>query len=230
MPVERVVVEIHLGIEREEAAILGDDERVDFDERGVGRLERVVDGVHQLAGLRHLRPFQAEGEGQLARLIRGKAGAGVDELLEDALGRLVRDFLDVDAAVLADHQHRLLRRAVEDDAQIQLAGDAEPLLHEHALDHLPFRAGLVGDQPHPDDAGRRLLGRVRPLHDLDAAALAAAAGVDLGLDDDRAATQPDRGRLGVSGIEYDFALRHRHAVRREDRLGLIFVDFHEALI
>jgi hypothetical protein len=53
--------------------------------------------------------------------------------------------------------------------------------------------------------------------------------MDLGLDDNRAATQPNRGRLGVSGSESDFSLRDRHAVAREDRLGLIFVDFHEAM-
>ena len=105
----------------------------------------------------------------------------------------------------------------------------EPLLDEHALDHLPVRAGLVGDQPHADDVERRLLRRVRALHDLDAAALAAAAGVDLGLDDDRSATEPDGGGLRLGGVEHDFALRDGHAVRREDRLGLIFVDFHEAL-
>ena len=38
VPVERVVVEIHLGIEREQAAVVGHDERIDLDERGVGRL------------------------------------------------------------------------------------------------------------------------------------------------------------------------------------------------
>ncbi len=66
----------------------------------------------------------------------------MDELLDDPLGRFVRDLLDVDATVLARHQHGLLRGAVEDDAEVQLAGDAETLLDEHALDHLAVRAGL----------------------------------------------------------------------------------------
>ena len=73
MAVERVVVEVHLRVEREQIAVLGDDERVDFDQRRVGRLERVVDGVHQLAGLRDLRPVEAEREGELARLERRSA-------------------------------------------------------------------------------------------------------------------------------------------------------------
>ena len=40
----------------------------------------------------------------------------------------------------ADHQHRPLARAIEDDAEVQLALDLEPLLDEHALDALPARA------------------------------------------------------------------------------------------
>ncbi len=229
MAIERVVVEVHLGVERQETAVIGHDERIDLDEGGVGCLERVVDGVHELGGLRDLGALEAERERELARLKRSKTGARVNVFLEDALGRLVRDFLDVDAAVLAGHQHWLLGRAVENNAQIELARNAEALLHEDTLDHLALRAGLVGDQAHPDHGGRGRRGGVRALHDLDPATLAAAAGVDLRLDDHRSAAETDGYRLRVGCIEHDFALGHRHAVCREDRLGLIFVDFHEAL-
>ena len=153
----------------------------------------------------------------------------MDELLDDPLGRFVRDLLDVDATVLARHQHRPLRGAIEDDAEIELAGDAEPLLDEHALDHLAVRAGLVGDELHANHVGGRLLGGVRALDDLDSAALPAATGVNLGFDDDRSATQPNGDGLRLGCVEHDFTLRDRHAVRRKNRLGLIFVDFHEAL-
>ena len=117
----------------------------------------------------------------------------MNELLDDSLGRVVRDFLDVDAAVLAGHQHRFFGGAIENDAQVQLALDAEPLLNEDALDNLAFRAGLVGHQPHPDHVGRRLPGSVRSFHDLDSAALATAASVNLGLDDHRSTTEPGGG-------------------------------------
>ena len=101
----------------------------------------------------------------------------------------------------------------------------QPLLDEHALHDLALGPGLVRDQRHAD----HLLGQ--PLHvfhrpgDLDAAALAAAAGVDLRLDDDR---QPEalRDGHGLVGVERDFAARDRHAVPGEDRLCLVFVDFH----
>ena len=82
---------------------------------------------------------------------------------------------------------------------------------------------LLGDR-------RRLRGAA--LDDLDAAALAAAAGVDLRLDDDA----PGFFGLGDEALgdgpdlfhrERRLALGHGHAVPGEDLLGLILVDFHE---
>ena len=88
-----------------------------------------------------------------------------------------------------------------------------------------MRSGLVGDERHPEHFLRDLLGLFRGLHDLDAAALAAAAGVDLRLDHDgRSETARDGGRVG--GREHDFPSRHGHAVFRKDGLGLVLVDFH----
>ena len=48
---------------------------------------------------------------------------------------------------------------------------------------LPFGAGLMRDERHPDDLLGELLGLVNRARDLDAAALAAAAGMNLRLDD-----------------------------------------------
>ena len=67
---------------------------------------------------------------------------------------------------------------------------------------------------------------VRPFDDLDASALAAATGVNLCLDDDRAAAELLGHDIRVGGGKYDFSLRHRDAVARQDRLCLILVDFH----
>ena len=70
----------------------------------------------------------------------------------------------------------------------------------------------------------------RALGDLDAAALAAAAGVNLRLDDDGAAAEPLGDGARVIGGERDLAARHRHAVTRKNRLALILVNLHAALI
>ena len=79
----------------------------------------------------------------------------------------------------------------------------------------------------PSISRGELLGLVGRLGELDAAALAAAAGVDLRLDDDDAAAEPRGDLAGLGGVERDLAARHGHAVAREDRFGLILVDFHE---
>ena len=71
-----------------------------------------------------------------------------------------------------------------------------------------------------------LLGLLGALHHLDAAALAAAAGVDLRLDDADAAAEPARDRAGLRGRRGHLAARNRHAELREDRLALILVNLH----
>ena len=60
-----------------------------------------------------------------------------------------------------------------------------------------------------------LLGFVGRFRELDAAAFAAAAGVNLRLDDDNAAAEPlgDCGRF--SGVEGDFAARNGNSESRE---------------
>ena len=73
---------------------------------------------------------------------------------------------------------------------------------------------------------RRFVGILR---ELDAAAFAASAGMNLRLDDDRAAAEPSGDLTGFVRRERDLAARHGHAVLFEERFGLIFVNFHGAM-
>src|SRR5437867_10449875 len=60
-------------------------------------------------------------------------------------------------------------------------------------------------------------------------ALAAAAGVNLRLDDDpfvAGSKKFFRGRSGFCGCGRDLSLRNRDAQLREELLGLVFVDVH----
>src|SRR4051812_30727182 len=82
------------------------------------------------------------------------------------------------------------------------------------------------DERHPDHLLCERLGFVGRLRQLDAAALSAAARVDLRLDDNDASAETTSDLAGFRGIERNLAARHRHTVTREDRFGLIFVDFH----
>jgi hypothetical protein len=80
MPVQGVVVEAHLGIERQEITALGEDQRIDLDHRGIGLDERLVDGVEELDQLAGRCPAQPHTERELAALKGGDAGSGVDVL------------------------------------------------------------------------------------------------------------------------------------------------------
>ena len=95
-------------------------------------------------------------------------------------------FLDVHAAGGAGDDDRTAGRAIDQDAQIELALDLQAFLDEHASDLPALRAGLVRDERHPDHLFRQPLGFVGRFRQLDAAALAAAAGMDLRLHDDDA--------------------------------------------
>ena len=118
-------------------------------------------------------------------------------------------------AALAMMTGRPAARSIS-DAQIQLALDLEPFLDEHASDLPALGAGLVRDERHADHLLREPLGFVGRLGQLDAAALAAAAGMDLRLDDDDAAAEPLGDGLGIMSGEGDFAARNGHAESRED--------------
>jgi hypothetical protein len=98
---------------------------------------------------------------------------------------LLGDLFDVHAAFVGGDDGDAARLAVDQERQVDLAGDVEPLLDVEAAHLLPLGAGLLGDQLHAQDLAGQVDGLPgAALGDLDAAALAAAAGVDLRLDHD----------------------------------------------
>jgi hypothetical protein len=161
----------------------------------------------------------------LAGLERLHAEDAVHRLAVNGL-RVVRGhFLDVHAALRGGHDHVHAAAAVERDAEVELLVDIQRFFDQHLPDDLPRGAGLVRDQVHADDLLRQRDRLVRVLGELDAAALAAAAGVDLGLDDDASAEVLRRLARLLGGVDDD-APGRRHAVTAHDLFCLIFVDFH----
>src|SRR5204863_6675943 len=137
---------------------------------------------------------------------------------------LARDLLDVDAALGGGDHDDLLRDAVDDHPQVELAVYPARPFDQHALHALACVAGLRRDERRAN----HLVGQVRDLPDrvgeLHAATLAAAAGVDLRLDDPPAAAEllGDARRRAVA-ID-NLARRHRDAVALEELLRLVLVD------
>ena len=72
--------------------------------------------------------------------------------------------------------------AIEHDAEVELAFDGRRLFNQQPLHLLALGSGLVSDQRHPEDVlGVQLRILARP-GDFHAAALAAASGMNLRLD------------------------------------------------
>ena len=96
----------------------------------------------------------------------------------------------------------------------------------------PCGTGLVRDELHAEDALGVLLGFGKVFCDLDAAAFAAAAGVDLRLDDDAFGAVDEEAACDfecfIEGVRH-LAARHGNAVLRKDVLCLVFVDFHRCM-
>src|SRR6202012_4051161 len=108
----------------------------------------------------------------------------IDVLLVDSVGVLGGNLFDLHASGLRGHEDELCLRTIEDNAEVELTVDRRGLFDEQPLHLLALRASLVRDQLHAENLLRVLLGFGEVLRYLDTAALAAAAGVDLRLDDD----------------------------------------------
>ena len=118
---ERVVVEAHLGVERQQHALGRGHQRVDLHHGGVEIAEGPVaaeDGLHRL---RRMAGVEAEAEGDLAGLEGLHADGGIDADADQGLGPGGADLLDLHAARRRGHHHDALALAVEDQAEIELA-------------------------------------------------------------------------------------------------------------
>ena len=147
-----------------------------------------------------------------------KALRRVDVQTDQRVRILLRDLLDLDAALRREHEERLLRAAVERDREVVLLRDVGGLLD-------PELADDVAVDVEPEDAARLLLGVGRVVGELDAARLAAAAGEHLRLDDDRAAERRRRG-AGLLRRDGEPAVGDRDADAAEELLALVLVEIH----
>src|ERR1700691_2243844 len=123
MAEERVVVEVDLGVEREELVVLCGDEGIDLEERRIGVDEGAIEALEEADRLADLRGLEAEREGELARLPCPESNGGIDRLFENGSGSFRGDFFDLHAAGLRGHENQLARCAVENDAEVELAID-----------------------------------------------------------------------------------------------------------
>ena len=206
--------------------VAGQDHRVDFRQRSIGVPERAVQALQDLARLRQAGFRNADLARQVIRLAIREPLRRIDEHLVNPLGRVRRDFLDVHAAFGRGHHGDLLRAAVHHDADIKLLLDVGTFLDEQAPHLLPLGTGLVGLQLHAQDLARPVADLLDRPGELDAATLAAPAGMDLGLHHPHLAAELFCRFDRFIDREARNAAGRRHTEFPEDILRLVFMDFH----
>ena len=144
----------------------------------------------------------------------------------DFLGRGGGHFLDVHAAGGARHHDGLAGRAIEHEAQVQLARHLQAFFDQDTAHDAAVGPGLVCHERHAEHVARDAFGIVGRACELHPAAFAAAPGVNLRLDDDHAAAQTVRDLARVGGGGRHFPARDGNTVAFEDGFGLVLVNFH----
>ncbi len=224
LTIQRVVLDVDLRVERDDLALARDDERVDLDEARVALVKQLHELGEQLRELRLLLLAELEPEREPPCLVARQPARRVQRDREDLLGSLLGDLLDVHAAGARGDDRDALGRAVDEHAEVNLALDVGSGLHVDPVHGQPVGTALVRGQARAEHGLGVRLDLLRRPGELDAARLAAAAGVHLGLDDPERAAE----RLGdgprLARARRGAALRHGDRVFREQGLGLVFVQ------
>ena len=140
---------------------------------------------------------------------------------------LFGDFFDVHAAFAGRHDCHFLGDTVDYQTHIELFLDVCAFLDEKAAHHLARRPGLMGNQLHTENLRGVGSDFVQRFGHLDAAALAAATGMNLRLDHPHRAAEFLGRFYRLLNRESRNAARHWHTKLSQDFLALVFVNFHE---
>ena len=225
VPEQAVVIEADLGVEGSDIARLGDHQGVDLHHGAVLLHEEAVEVLQEDHALLEGVALEAQGEGNLARLEAAEPQRRIDGHLDDLLGGLLGHFFDFHAALGGGQDGDAAGGAIHQEAQVEFPGDVHGLGEEHRADLAAFGAGLLGDQLHASHGLEQLRGLVGVRGELHATALAAPAGVDLGLDDAGAA-EALRDHAGLFGVLGHLPIGRGHLVLPKQLFGLIFMDVH----
>jgi hypothetical protein len=214
-----VAVDRHLRVQRDDPTVLGEDERVDLEQRRVGGLEPVVELDEELGDLVEEVLAEARLPGDLAFAARPTAPRRVDVDLDDLLGVRAVGLLDLHAALDRGDDLVALAHPVVEDRQVVLLGDVAGRLDEHLLDDVAL--DVEAEDVLGVLARSRRVGAV-----LHPARLAATAGEHLRLHHDRHAEALGE-LLGLLRSGGDLPLRgRRDAVLPEQVLALVLHQVH----
>src|ERR1700722_9651333 len=143
---------------------------------------------------------------------------------------MFRHFLDVHAAFRRNDEGDAAGRAIDERRQIEFARDRRAVFDVETVHNASVRAGLVRNERHAQHALGFFANVIDRTDDFHAAALAAAARMNLGLHHpDGTAQLLGRGHRLIDG-KGGKAAWHRYAKSAQDFFGLIFMDVHAATL
>ncbi len=220
-----VVVESDLAVQGDDAAVGGLDQGVDLHEGGVLGGEDLPEALDDGGDLVGQGPgLKAGGLNDPVGDLGGDALERVDADAGQGLGALGREGLDVHAALARAHRQVLALGAVQEDGEVVLGVEVDAVGDEDG-------AHRVALDVHAQDVAGAGFGLLNGAGELDAAGLAAAAGLDLGLDDHQLATRVEEGLRGAArllGGRGHGAVEHGDAVLAKQVPGLVLVEIHAA--
>ena len=236
MAIDCVAVEPHLGIEAFQVALVGDDQRIDFQHLHVFADEEVIELAHQTHALLDLAAFQPQREGNAPPVIGLITGRGINRETEDFVGGLGGDRLDVHAALGRTDEGNATAAAVDQQGEVKFAVNARAVLDVNPVDHLARWPGLMGDEGATEHAfcfGFSLADRMGQTNTAGVTcvglfefALTAPPRVDLGLDHPQWPVQFARRGFGFLSPQNRASVRDRRTVIAQKPLGLVFMDIH----
>ena len=177
----RVVVEGHLAVDGPHGAVGAGDQRVDLDQRrvlvAVDGPQSFEDGGDRLCGCLVKPRVLRDAAGNLSI----DADGGVEGDAGQGLGSFLREGLDVHAAFARAHRQVAAVRAVQEDREVVFGGDVRPGRDHDLLDDVALDVEA-------EDRLSLLVSLVGGMGELDAAGLAAPAGLHLRLHDQQRRT------------------------------------------
>jgi hypothetical protein len=202
------------------------DQRVDLDQTDVLFQKQVVKAIHDLGELAYLLRIESHAKAQLTGLVGHETGGRIDSRGYDLLRRFGSNLLDVDATGGRTHEDHRLVRTVDQRTEVKLLLDVGSFCDQHGIDRQCPATGLVGLDGHAQHALGFGPHVVQAGHQLHAACLAAATGMDLGLDHPLTTTELLGSGHGFVAIGGHVTARHGNPVLLEQLLGLILMKVH----
>src|SRR5687767_15620561 len=105
MTKHRIVIEIDLCIQSDQAVVLREQKRIDLQQRRIHFFVSVVKRQHEFGSLIYKIVWNGQAEGELAGLEWTQSDRWVDRFLQDQLGGLLSNLFDIHTARRRGHEN-----------------------------------------------------------------------------------------------------------------------------